>query len=193
MKTMWKLLIMLAVTLGMLLPVNASEAAYVALVPLVNKTANHPDLGQLYFMRGLDAVKSQDAYALLDGERLEKAIEKHAVAGEMPTEEQLKKIAAECGADLVFAMEISKLDERMVNSREIFLELDMEGKSAYYNVEKASYKVHNYSTVLKDSTEANTRWSWSEEEFGRMVKREVNRAIGKKKISIDRPKMGSLK
>lgn len=193
MKKMWKFLIMSIMAVGMLLPISVSEAAYVALVPLVNKVDNHPDLGQLYFLRGLDAVKSQGTYELLDGERLEKAIEKYTIEGQMPTEEQLKKIAADCGADLVFAMEITRLKERMVNSRESFLELDMEGKSVYYSAEKGVYKVHNYSDVLRDLTEANTRWNWAEEEFGRAVKREVNRAIGKKKITIERPRMSSLK
>lgn len=193
MKHLWKFLVMLAVAIGMLLPLNVSEAAYVAIIPLANKTDNHPDLGQLYFLKGLDAVKSQGAYELLDGERLEKAVEKHMVEGEMPTEEQLKKIAADCGADLVFTMELTRLQERMVNSREGFLELNMEGKSAYYNVEKGIYKVHNYSNIIRDLTESNTRWNWSEQEFGRVVKRELNRAMGKKKISFDRPKLGSLR
>lgn len=72
------------------------------------------------------------------------------------------------------------------------LKLNLQGYAVSYNKLTGEYIKHRiYDDKAIDSTLAS-RWDWTHEEWGRNVKREVNRILKVKKVTVDAPRMSKL-
>ncbi len=183
MKKVLRYLLMTIMALFVSLPCLSAEAASVALLPLINNVeGGDATADQVFYKEAIAALKMKKGFVLIENDKLNAAIEAAKIGNEVPDKLTLAKIAKEGGVDIVFAMQIDDLEDKPVfPSTERMLELDMEGKAvAYNNINGAFYK-HEFASDQQIDETLTTRWDWVHEEFGRQVRREIDRALRAKK------------
>ena len=183
MKKVLRYLLMTVMALCISLPCLSAEAASVALLPLINNVEGGDDVAnQVFYKEALATMKLQKGFVLVENDKLNAAIDAARIGDEVPDKATLAKIAKDGNVDIVFAMQIDDLEDKPVfPSAERMLELDMEGVAvAYNNINGAFYK-HEFASDKQIDETLTTRWDWVHEEFGRQVRREIDRALRAKK------------
>ena len=193
MKKIYRYLLMTVLALCLSIPAIAAEAASVAVLPLLNKVEGRTDVEQVYYSGAINAIKAQAGYMLVDNDALTAVVEKYVTKGVLPDEKALKAIAAEAKIDIVIAMELDELDYSVDrNFEESRVTLDLQGYCVSYNAIDGKFVKHRIYDDSHTEETSMARWDWPLEQWGRNVKREVNRCLKIKKISIEAPRMSKL-
>ncbi len=194
MKKIYRYLLMTVLALCLSIPALAAEAATVVLIPLINNVQGDELAGQLFYKNAIGAINAQQGYTIVDNDRVTAIIEANKNGNKVPSESALKKIANEAKVDIVIAVQLDQLhDEPVFPSLDRMLKLTMDGKAVAYNAlaKKVYYEHRIYSDKEIDETLAS-RWDWVHEEWGYAVRREINRILQVKKITVDAPRMSKL-
>ena len=193
MKKMYRLLLMTVLALCLSIPALGAEAASIALLPLINNVQGDEIANQVYFKSAIGAINAQKGFMLVENDELTVAIEVAKIAGKVPSKATLEKIAKDSNVDIVIAMELDKLEDTTIYaSEENKLQLALDGKAVAFNKvtgEFYQHRIYDDKTVPEALT---TRWDWTHEEWGRNVKREVNRILKVKKVTVEAPRMSKL-
>ena len=193
MKKIYRYLLMTVLAICLSIPAFATEAASIALLPLINNVQGDEVANQVYYKSAINAINAQNGFMLVENDKLTAAIEAANIAGKMPTKATFEKIAKEGNVDIVVAMELDKLENITIySSEENKLQLVLDGKAVAYNRitgEFYQHRIYDDKTVPEALT---TRWDWTHEEWGRNVRAEINRILKVKKVQLDAPRMSKL-
>ena len=192
MKKIYRYLLMTVLALCLSIPVIAAEAASVAVLPLINNVEGRTDVSQVYYSGAINAIKAQQGFMMVDNDDLTAVVEKHTTKGVLPDKGALQAIAKEAKVDIVIAMQLDTLDYDVQRGKEDMIKLDLQGYCVSYNALDGKFIKHRIfdDTITEETSMA--RWDWPLEQWGRNVKREVNRCLKIKKISIEAPRMSKL-
>ena len=193
MKKIYRYLLMTVLAICLSIPAFATEAASIALLPLINNVQGDEVANQVYYKSAINAINAQNGFMLVENDKLTAAIEAANIAGKMPTKATFEKIAKEGNVDIVVAMELDKLENITIySSEENKLQLVLDGKAVAYNRitgEFYQHRIYDDKTVPEALT---TRWDVPHEEWGYSVKAEVKRILNVKKVTLDAPRMSKL-
>ncbi|MCD7974438.1 MAG: hypothetical protein LUF25_01315 [Phascolarctobacterium sp.] len=180
---------LLLVTLALCFSVpcfSRAEAASVALLPFINNVEDKEkhdaqDLGKVYYENAFAVLNSKPGFLVVEDDTLLNALEKNMVAGQMPTEAQMRRIAIDGNVDIVIAMEIDYFDVTIRRGGEDdMLQMNCEGWVTAYNKLTQKYyrrRVYDDNTISEALT---SRWNWPQEEFGRQMRREIEKILSVK-------------
>ena len=193
MKKIYRYLLMTVLALCLSLPSLAAEAASIALLPLINNVQGDDMANQVFYKNAIGAVNAQKGLVIVENDALTAVIEANKNGSNVPSEASLKRIAKEGKVDIVIAVQLDELyDEPVFPSGERTVKLTMRGKAAAYNALDNKYYEHRiYSDKEIDET-LTSRWDWVHEEWGYAVRREMNRILQVKKVTLDAPRMSKL-
>ena len=193
MKKMYRLLLMTVLALCLSIPALGAEAASIALLPLINNVQGDEIANQVYFKSAIGAINAQKGFMLVENDELTVDIEVAKIAGKVPSKATLEKIAKDSNVDIVIAMELDKLEDTTIYAiEENKLQLALDGKAVAFNkVTGEFYQQRIYDDKIVPEA-LTTRWDWTHEEWGRNVKREINRILKVKKVTVEAPRMSKL-
>lgn len=193
MQRVYRYVLMTLLALCLSIPALSTEAATVALVPLINNVKGDESANRIYYTSAIGAINAQQGYTIVDNDNITAIIEANKNGNKVPTEAALKKIAAEGKVDIVIAVQLDELrDDPVWPSGERIVKLTMRGKAVAYNALAGQYYQHRiYSDKEIDET-LTSRWDWVHEEWSYAVRGEINRILQVKKIIIDAPRMSKL-
>ena len=193
MKKIYRYLLMTVLAICLSIPAFATEAASIALLPLINNVQGDEVANQVYYKSAINAINAQNGFMLVENDKLTAAIEAANIAGKMPTKATFEKIAKEGNVDIVVAMELDKLENITIySSEENKLQLVLDGKAVAYNRITGEFYQHRIYDDKQVPEALTTRWDWTHEEWGRNVRAEINRILKVKKVSLDAPRMSKL-
>lgn len=182
MQKILRYLVMTLVAVCCCLPAFASEAARVAALPLINNVEGDTIVSQSYYNEVIKSLKYQPGFVYVNGKETKAAIEAVELGKELPAPAVLAEVAAKGGADIVFAMQLDKLSDTVLdNSQDRMLQLDMKGKAMAYNALTGKVYMHEFSSDKQIDEALTARWDWLHEEFARTVRVELQRALKSKK------------
>ncbi len=180
MKKLLNYLLMVVLAVCFAVPATSvAEAATVALVPLINNVEGGDKLAsQLYYKEAIATIKRQEGFSLVESAQVKNIIAEACIGQEVPDKETLARIAKKAGVDMVFAMQLDKLHDKPINiSRDLILELNMEGVAVGYNALNDVYYQHEFSDDKQIDAALTSRWDWVHEEFARQVRVELKHAM----------------
>ena len=193
MKKIYRYLLLTVLALCLSVPALGAEAASVALLPLINNVAGDTIASQVYFKSALSSISSQQGFVLVDNDQLTAAIEAAQLGREVPDQATLAQIAKAGKVDLVIAMQLDVLkDEAIYSGYDDRLKLDLQGYAVSYNKLTGEYDKHRIFDDKEIPAALASRWDWTHDEWGRNVKREVNRILKVKKVTVEAPRMSKL-
>ena len=193
MKKIYHYLLLTVLALCLSIPALGAEAASVALLPLINNVAGDTIASQVYFKSALSSINAQQGFVLVDNDQLTAAIESAQLGREVPDQATLAKIAKAGKVDLVIAMQLDVLkDEAIYDANDDRLKLDLQGYAVSYNKLTGEYDKHRIFDDKEIPAALASRWDWTHDEWGRNVKREVNRILKVKKVTVEAPRMSKL-
>ena len=193
MKKIYHFLMMTVFALCLSIPSLGAEAASVALLPLINNVEGDTLASKIYFKSALGAINSQKGIVLVDNDQLNAVIEAAKLGSEVPDKATLAKIAKDGNVDLVIAMQLDVLkDEAIYDANDDRLKLDLQGYAVFYNKLTSEFDKHRIFDDKEIPAALASRWDWTHEEWGRNVKREVNRILKVKKVTVEAPRMSKL-
>ncbi len=193
MKKIYRFLMMTVLALCLSIPALGAEAASVALLPLINNVEGDTLASQIYFKSALGAINSQKGIVLVDNDQLNAVIEAAKLGSEVPDKATLAKIAKDGNVDLVIAMQLDVLkDEAIYDANDDRLKLDLQGYAVFYNKLTSEFDKHRIFDDKEIPAALASRWDWTHEEWGRNVKREINRILKVKKVTVEAPRMSKL-
>ena len=193
MKKIYHYLLLTVLALCLSIPALGAEAASVALLPLINNVAGDTIASQVYFKSALSSINAQQGFVLVDNDQLTAAIESAQLGREVPDQATLAKIAKAGNVDLVIAMQLDVLkDEAIYDTNDDRLKLDLQGYAVSYNKQTGEFDKHRIFDDKEIPAALASRWAWTHDEWGRNVKREVNRILKVKKVTVEAPRMSKL-
>ena len=193
MKKIYRFLMMTVLALCLSIPALGAEAASVALLPLINNVEGDTIASQIYFKSALGVINSQKGFVLVDNDQLNAVIEAAKLGKEVPDQATLAKIAKDANVDLVIAMQLDVLkDEAIYDANDDRLKLDLQGYAVFYNKLTSEFDKHRIFDDKEIPAALASRWDWTHDEWGRNVKREVNRILKVKKVTVEAPRMSKL-
>ena len=182
MKKVLRYLLMTVMTLCISLPCLSVEAASVALMPLINNVEGNTMASQVYYKEALNALKMKKGFVVVENDKLNAAIEAARIGDDAPDKFTLARIAKDGGVDIVLCMELDDLETKPVRREgERDVQLDMEGEFVAYNNITGDFYKHEFSSDRIVDATLTSRWDWKHQEFGRQVRREIDRALRVKK------------
>ena len=193
MKKLYRYLLMTVLALCLSIPTLAAEAASIALLPLINNVQGDELANQIYYKSAIANINSKKGFMIVENDKLTAAIDAAKIGNQVPDKATLAKIAKDGGVDIVIAMQIDVLDDKVLdssNERELQLELD--GKAVAYNKVTGEFYSHRIYDDKKIPEVLSSRWDWTHEELGRNVSREIDRILKVKKVRFDAPKMSKF-
>lgn len=193
MKKIYRYLLLTVLALCLSIPALGAEAASVALLPLICNVEGDTIASQVYFKNALNSINAQKGFVLVDNDQLTAAIEAAQLGRGVPDQATLAKIAKDGKVDLVIAMQLDVLkDESIYSGYDDRLKLDLQGYAVSYNKLTGEYDKHRIFDDKEIPAALASRWDWTHEEWGRNVKREVNRILKVKKVTVEAPRMSKL-
>ena len=193
MKKIYRYLLLTVLALCLSITALGAEAASVALLPLINNVAGDTIASQVYFKSALSSINAQQGFVLVDNDQLTAAIESAQLGREVPDQATLAKIAKAGNVDLVIAMQLDVLnDESIYSGYDDRLKLDLQGYAVSYNKQTGEFDKHRIFDDKEIPAALASRWDWTHDEWGRNVKREVNRILKVKKVTVEAPRMSKL-
>lgn len=178
MKKIIRYLIMSLMTVCLSLPCfGAVEAATVALLPLINNTDNEL-ANQVFYKEAMGTLKRQQGFVLVENDKLTAAIDAVQLNGKLPSAAQLRSIAVDGGVDIVIAMQLDELSKTVrPSSEERTLVLNLKGQAVAYNAITGKDYSHRISSNAKAPEAVTSRWDWLNEQWGRQVRLEMEKAL----------------
>ena len=193
MKKIYHYLLLTVLALCLSITALGAEAASVALLPLINNVAGDTIASQVYFKSALSSINAQQGFVLVDNDQLTAAIESAQLGREVPDQATLAQIAKAGKVDLVIAMQLDVLkDEAIYDTNDDRLKLDLQGYAVSYNKQTGEFDKHRIFDDKEIPAALASRWDWTHDEWGRNVKREVNRILKVKKVTVEAPRMSKL-
>lgn len=193
MQKVYRYFLMTLLALCLSIPALASEAATVALVPLINNVQGDEIANQIFYKSAIGAINAQQGYTIVDNDNLTAIIEANKNGNKVPSETDLKNIAQDGKVDIVIAVQLDELhDDPVWPSGERIVKLTMRGKAVAYNAITGKYYQHQIFSDKEIDETLTSRWDWVHEEWGYAVRGEINRILQVKKIMVDAPKMSKL-
>ena len=193
MKKIYRYLLMTILALCLSVPSLAAEAASIALLPLINNVQGDEIANQIYYKSAISAINSQKGFMLVENDKLTAAIDKAKIGDKVPSQEVLAKIAKEGNVDIVVALQLDSLaDSIAYDGNQDTLKLDLKGYAVAYNKLTGKFYQHRIYDDKEIPSALAARTDWTHEEWGRNVKREINRILDVKKIMVDAPRMSKL-
>ena len=193
MKKIYRYLLLNVLALCLSIPALGAEAASVALLPLICNVEGDTIASQVYFKNALNSINAQKGFVLVDNDQLTAAIEAAQLGREVPDQATLAKIAKAGNVDLVIAMQLDVLkDEAIYDANDDRLKLDLQGYAVSYNKLTGEFDKHRIFDDKEIPAALASRWDWTHDEWGRNVKREVNRILKVKKVTVEAPRMSKL-
>ena len=193
MKKIYHYLLLTVLALCLSITALGAEAASVALLPLINNVAGDTIASQVYFKSALSSINAQQGFVLVDNDQLTAAIESAQLGREVPDQATLAQIAKAGKVDLVIDMQLDVLkDEAIYDANDDRLKLDLQGYAVSYNKLTGEYDKHRIFDDKEIPAALASRWDWTHDEWGRNVKREVNRILKVKKVTVEAPRMSKL-
>ena len=182
MKKVLRCLVMTVMVLCISMPCLSAEAASVALLPLINNVEGNTMANQVYYKEALNALKMKKGFVVVENDKLNAAIEAARIGDDVPDKFTLARIAKDGGVDIVLCMELDDLETKPVRREgERDVQLDMEGEFVAYNSITGDFYKHEFSSDRIVDATLTSRWDWKHQEFGRQVRREIDRALRVKK------------
>lgn len=179
-------------TLGIFAGLNSADAANVVLLPLVNNVVEREDLNSIYYDRAVETVKLDQEMNVADTADIDNAVAKNVKAMTLPDKNACMAIAEAGNVDYIFAMQVDELDynDRIVNSKNDKIEVNMRGKCVAYNAMTGKFVAKKI--VEQDIQEGSllARYDVCAHLFGNSVTREVKKALGIKKFTIAKQRIG---
>ena len=193
MKKIYRYLLMTVLALCLSISALGAETASVALLPLINNVAGDTIASQVYFKSALSSINAQQGFVLVDNDQLTAAIEAAQLGREVPDQATLAQIAEAGKVDLVIAMQLDVLDDKAIyDGYDDRLKLDLQGYAVSYNKLTGEFNKHRIFDDKEIPAALASRWDWTHDEWGRNVKREVNRILKVKKVTVEAPRMSKL-
>ena len=193
MKKIYRYLLLTLLALCLSIPALGAEAASVALLPLICNVEGDTVASQVYFKNALNSINAQKGFVLVDNDQLTAAIEAAKLGREVPNKATMAKIAKDGNVDLVIAMQLDVLDDKAIyDGYDDRLKLDLQGYAVSYNKLTGEFNKHRIFDDKEIPAALASRWDWTHEEWGRNVKREVNRILKVKKVTVEAPRMSKL-
>ena len=193
MKKIYRYLLLTVLALCLSIPALGAEAASVALLPLICNVEGDSIASQVYFKNALNSINAQKGFVLVDNDQLTAAIEAAKLGKEVPDQATLAQIAKAGKVDLVIAMQLDVLNyESIYSGYDDCLKLDLQGYAVSYNKLTGEYDKHRIFDDKEIPAALASRWDWTHDEWGRNVKREVNRILKVKKVTVEAPRMSKL-
>ena len=193
MKKIYRYLLLTVLALCLSISALGAETASVALLPLINNVAGDTIASQVYFKSALSSINAQQGFVLVDNDQLTAAIEAAQLGREVPDQATLAQIAEAGKVDLVIAMQLDVLDDKAIyDGYDDRLKLDLQGYAVSYNKLTGEFNKHRIFDDKEIPAALASRWDWTHEEWGRNVKREVNRILKVKKVTVEAPRMSKL-
>ena len=193
MKKIYRYLLLTVLALCLSISALGAETASVALLPLINNVAGDTIASQVYFKSALSSINAQQGFVLVDNDQLTAAIEAAQLGREVPDQATLAKIAKAGNVDLVIAMQLDVLkDEAIYDANDDRLKLDLQGYAVSYNKLTGEFDKHRIFDDKEIPAALASRWDWTHDEWDRNVKREVNRILKVKKVTVEAPRMSKL-
>lgn len=182
MKKVLRYLLMTVMALCFSLPCLSAEAASVALLPLINNVQGNEGINQIYYKEAINTLKFQKGFVMVENDKLAAAIEAANVGNEVPGEAAMLKIAKDGDVDIVFAIQLDKIEEETIySSEENKIKINLLGKAVSYNSltgETLNRKI-NHEVLVPEVF--SSRWNVSHEEWGKVVRQEIKKALKAKK------------
>lgn len=167
------------------------EAANVALLPLINNVVEREDLNSIYFDRAVEAVKLRNDLDLVDSGDLDSVIGKNVSNMQLPDKAACEAIAREGNVDYVFAMQADKMyltdkDSKIADT----VIVSLRGRCVSYDAITGKYinKLISEDDDIVGSLLA--RYDMNGNQFGNAVTREIKKALGIKKFTIEKQRIG---
>lgn len=166
-----------------------AEAANIAVLPLENYI-NHEGIEGVYYDRIIEVVNGQGVHELVDDAKIESATKNIQDKTAKLDKAALVEIADKTDADIVFGMTLDKLEEQRIqtNSEEL-MEMTLQGNVVTYDRESGKFvnrKIYDRHRVLETLT---VRSDYKLQYIANQVTREIKRALGVKKISIEKQRI----
>ncbi|MCD7874324.1 MAG: hypothetical protein LUH17_05015 [Acidaminococcaceae bacterium] len=149
MKKFMNFVLMAVLTVCFVLPAagGKAEAAKLAVVPLANHVEDNTTASMIYMEELMDMFKFPE-FDMLAEDVVEKAVGAKDISDF--SKANLERIARETGADIVIAMSLDKLDDKILfPRREPTLQLDMSGEFAFLNKVTGRYYTKNILAIWK--------------------------------------------
>ena len=193
MTKIYRYLLLTVLALFLSIPALGAEAASVALLPLICNVEGDTVASQVYFKNALNSINAQKGFVLVDNDQLTAAIEAAKLGREVPNQATLAQIAKDVKVDLVIAMQLDVLDDKAIyDGYDDRLKLDLQGYAVSYNKLTGEFNKHRIFDDKEIPAALASRWDWTHEEWGRNVKREINRILKVKKVTVEAPRMSKL-
>lgn len=171
--------------------IGSVEAANVALLPLINNVVEREDLGAIYFDRAVAATKLDESLTIVDNSELDVAITKNLKPNTLPDKAACEAIAQAANIDYIFIMQVDKLDyKESFNTHSDGVILNLRGKCVSYNVSSGKYVAKSVDEQDVKDGSLLARYDICGNQFGDSVTREIKKALGIKKFTVEKQRIG---
>ena len=182
MKKLLRYLLMTVMTLCFSLPCFSAEAATVALLPLINNVQGDEVATQVFYKEVINAMNAQKGFMMVENNKVTTAINDANVGNNLPNKLVLAKIAQDGNVDIVIAMQLDKIeDETLFSSEENKIKVLIKGKTVSYNNLTGEYRENRINEESITPEVFSSRWDLPHEEWGKVVRHEIKRALSAKK------------
>ena len=182
MKKLLRCLLMTVMALCFSLPCLSAEAASVALLPLINNVQGDEVAGKIFYKEAIATMNAQKGFFMVENDKLNAAIEAANVGNEVPSEATLAKIAKDGDVDIVLAIQVDKIEEEtLFSSEENKIQILVKGKAVSYNALTDEYRDSKIHHDVLIPEVFSSRWDVSHEEWGKVVRKEIKKALAPKK------------
>jgi hypothetical protein len=183
MKKLLRCLLMAVMALCFSLPCfSSAEAATVALLPLINNVQNDEAVGQVFYKEAIATMNAQKGFLMVENDKLMAAIEAANVGNKVPSEAALVKIAKDGDVDIVIAIQLDKIEEEtLFSSDENKIKINVIGKVASYNSLTGEVRNKKFDHEVLIPEVFSSRWNVAHEEWGKVVRQEIKKALSAKK------------
>ena len=160
----------------------SAEAATVALLPLINNVQGDDIANQTFYKEAIATMNGQKGFLMVENDKLTAAIEAVNAGENVPNEVAAAKIAKDGNVDIVIAMQLDKIeDETLFSSNESKIRVIIKGKVVSYNRLTGAYRVSKINEETLTPEVFSSRWDLPHEEWGKVVRKEIKRALTAKK------------
>ena len=183
MKKLLRCLVMTVMALCFSLPCfSSAEAATVALLPLINNVQGDDIANQTFYKEAIATLNAQKGFLMVENDKLTTAIEATDAGKTVPSEAAAAKIAKDGNVDIVIAIQLDKIeDETLFSSDENKIKVIIKGKAASYNRLTGVYRVSKINEETLTPEVFSSRWDLPHEEWGKVVRKEIKKALAAKK------------
>lgn len=182
MKKMLRYLLMTVMALCFSLPCLSAEAATVALLPLINNARNYEEANQIFYKEAIAAMNSQKGFMMVENDKLAAAIDAANVGNKVPGENVLVKVAKDGDVDIAIAIQLDKIEEEtLFSSEENKIKISILGRTTSYNALTGEFRNRKINHEVLIPEVFSSRWNVSNEEWGKVVRTEIKKALAAKK------------